>query len=105
MLWGYTHMHLGATNSTFYLNDEPFCSSYPIHGKDPSNPPGDEKGFVVKFTDCVSSDLLGNPMRLNTGDKFKIEAWYDVDVDSTASLPIPGGKHGGIMDLGFAMMD
>jgi len=44
-------------------------------------------------------------MRLNAGDKFKIEAWYDVDVDSTASLPIPGGKHGGIMDLGFAMMD
>lgn len=105
MLWGYTHMHLGSINSTFNINGEQYCTSLPIHGTDPSNPPGNEKGFVVKYTDCVNKDLKGNHVRLNHGDKFEIEAWYDVDPESTATLPFPGGKHGGVMDLGFAMMD
>jgi len=105
MMWSYTHQHLGALNSTMFINGKPHCTSLPIHGTDATNPPGNEKGFVVKFTDCVDHDGLGNSVRLNQGDKLAIEAWYDVDKDSTGSLPLPGGKHGGIMDLFFAMMD
>lgn len=48
---------------------------------------------------------IGNHVRLNAGDEVGVEAWYDVDPDSVATLPLPGGKHGGIMDLFFAMMD
>jgi hypothetical protein len=105
MMWSYTHQHLGAINSTMFLNDKPYCTGFPVHGTDPTNPPGNEKGFVVKFTDCVSRDGLGNQVRLNAGDKLRIEAWYDVDKDSVGTLPLPGGKHGGVMDLFFAMMD
>jgi hypothetical protein len=105
MLWSYTHMHLGAINSTYYINGKPHCSSYPIIGTNASNPPGNEKGFVVKFTDCIDKDTLGNHVRLNAGDVFTVEAWYDVDPESNATLPFPGGKHGGVMDLAFAMMD
>merc|ERR1712194_277850 len=88
-----------------FINDEPYCTSLPVHGTDPANPPGNEKGFVVKFTNCVDRDGIGNDFRLNHGDKLSVEAWYDVDPNSTATLPMPGGKHGGIMDLFFAMMD
>jgi len=105
MLWAYTHMHLGATNATMSINGEPHCTGYPIHGKNASNPPGDEKGFVVKYTDCISKEKLGNHVRLNAGDEFAVEAWYDVDPESTATLPMPGGKHGGVMDLAFGMME
>jgi len=105
MLWGYTHMHLGAINSTFYINGKPHCHSFPVVGTDASNPPGNEKGFAVKYTDCVSKDLLQNEVYLAKGDKFLIEAFYDVDKESTRNLPLPGGKHGGVMDLGFAMME
>lgn len=105
MLWSYTHQHLGAVNSTMFLNGEPYCTSYPIHGTNASNPPGNEKGFVVKFTNCVDRDGLGNDVQLKHGDDLRVEAWYDVDPKSTATLPFPGGKHGGVMDLFFAMMD
>jgi hypothetical protein len=105
MLWSYTHQHLGAINSTMFLNGKPYCTSLPIHGTDAANPPGNEKGFVVKFTNCVDRDGLGNDVRLNAGDELRIEAWYDVDSKSVGTLPLPGGKHGGVMDLFFAMMD
>lgn len=104
MLWSYTHQHLGGINATMHINGKPHCTSYAVHGTDPTNPVGNEKGFVVKFTECVSKPL-GNKVRLNKGDKVKLEAWYDVDVDSQGTLPMPGGKHGGIMDLFFGLMD
>ena len=83
----------------------PHCTSYPVHGTDPSNPVGNKKGFVIKFTECVSKGRLGNSVRLEHGDVVKLEAWYDVDPASTVTLPLPGGKHGGVMDLFFTMMD
>lgn len=105
LLWGYTHQHVGAINSTMTINGVEHCTSYPVHGTDPTNPPGNEKGFVVKFTNCVDKDTLGNHVRLNQGDKVNIRAHYDVDVNSVATLPLPGGKHGGVMDLFFTFMD
>jgi len=105
MLWSYTHQHLGAINSSMIINGKPHCTSFPVHGTNASNPPGDEKGFVVKFTDCVSKQKLSNNIRLEKGDKLEVEAWYDVDPDSKLTLPMPGGKHGGVMDLFFAMID
>lgn len=38
------------------------------------------------------------------GDVITIEGLYDVDVTSTRNLPIPGGKHGGVMGLFFYSM-
>lgn len=58
-----------------------------------------------KFTECVNKDKLGNNVRLERGDVVKLESWYDVDPDSTVTLPLPGGKHGGVMDLFFTFMD
>merc|ERR1712141_10413 len=81
------------------------CTGYPIVGTDDTNPPGNEKGFNVGYTNCIDKAGLGNNFRLNKGDVLGVEAWYDVDVHSMKNLPIPGGKHGGIMDLFFAMMD
>merc|ERR1712146_784061 len=75
MMWSYTNQHLGAINSTMFLNGKPHCTGLPIHGTDASNPPGNEKGFVVKFTDCVDQDSLGNDVQLLPGDELAIEAW------------------------------
>jgi len=105
MIWSYTHMHLGAINSTLTVNGKTMCTGYPIIGTDASNPPGNEKGFNVGYTNCIDKAGLGNNFRLNKGDILGVEAWYDVDVNSTRNLPLPNGKHGGIMDLFFAMMD
>jgi len=105
MLWSYTHQHVGAINGSISINGKPYCTSLPIHGTDPSNPPGNEKGYVVKFTSCIDKDKLGNELRLNKGDVVEAVSYYDVDKTSTATLPLPGGKHGGIMALFFAMMD
>jgi len=105
MIWSYTHQHLGALNSTLSVNGNVLCTGYPVVGTDESNPPGNEKGFNVGYTNCIDKATLGNNLRLNKGDKLEVEAWYDVDVHSTKNLPFPGGKHGGVMDLFFAMMD
>jgi len=105
MIWSYTHMHLGAINSTLTVNGKTMCTGYPIIGTDASNPLGNEKGFNVGYTNCIDKSGLGNNFRLNKGDILAVEAWYDVDVNSTRNLPLPNGKHGGIMDLFFAMMD
>lgn len=105
MLWSYLHQHVGAINGTMNINGETYCNSFPVHGTDPSNPPGNEKGFVVSFSSCVDKDVIGNHVRLNAGDQMEIISYYDVDKNSQATLPLPGGKHGGVMGLFFAMMD
>lgn len=46
-----------------------------------------------------------NPIYLKKGDVVRVDALYDVDPASTATLPIPGGKHGGVMGLFFFMSD
>merc|ERR1712232_855605 len=62
------------------------------------------KGYVVAFSECVAPQL-GNQIRLNKGDILTITAFYDVNAKSTMNLPLPGGKHGGIMALQFFNMD
>lgn len=104
MLWSYTHQHVGAINSTMLVNGEPHCTSVAQYGTDPTNPPGNELGYVVNFTRCVDEDHLHNGIRLNKGDNLTIWSLYDVDEDSTRAHPMPGGKHGGIMALFFYYM-
>eukprot|EP00462_Mataza_sp_D1_P022380 CAMPEP_0175141964 /NCGR_PEP_ID=MMETSP0087-20121206/12454_1 /TAXON_ID=136419 /ORGANISM="Unknown Unknown, Strain D1" /LENGTH=445 /DNA_ID=CAMNT_0016425551 /DNA_START=110 /DNA_END=1447 /DNA_ORIENTATION=- len=105
MLWSYTHQHTGAINATFFVNGSPKCTSKPIVGTDPTNKPGNEKGYVIKFTSCIDRDELKNDFVLHKGDQVSVQVLYDVDVNSTRNLPFPGGKHGGVMGLFFAMMD
>lgn len=74
-------------------------------GSDPTNPAGNEQGFLVKVTECVDHKVKGNKIRLNQGDVVTLTQHYDVDPTSTRHFPMPGGKHGGIMALFFVMMD
>lgn len=118
MIWAYLHQHAGAIRGEMWINGEKICTSKPIHGTDPNNAPGNEKGYVVAFTPCIDRDNLWNStvpsspdgvvnkeIRLNSGDVVTVTALYDVDVDSKACLPQPGGKHGGVMGLYFYQMD
>jgi len=109
MLWSYMHMHTGAISSTMKIDGVPHCQTTPVMGTDPNNTPGNEKGFAVKFIPCVDTkkdtDYKGNAVHLKKGQRIDLDTVYDVDPQSTRSLPFPGGKHGGVMGLYFAMMD
>jgi len=105
MLWSYIHLHIGAISGRMWINGEEYCSSHPVIGTDPSNPSGNEQGFLVGLTLCVDHRLQGNKVRLNKGDVVTVTALYDVDPSSKSYLPIPGGKHGGAMGLFFSVMD
>ena len=59
---------------------------------------------MVKFTNCVDKDNLGYQIQLNKGHVLAVDASVDGNVASTQTLPLPGGKHDGVMDLFFAMM-
>jgi hypothetical protein len=102
MLWSFLHQHIGAVNGSMWVNGQQHCAGYPNIGTDPSNPYGNEKGYIVSFSECVNST---NQVRLNAGDLVTILDYYDVDVNSTRNLPIPNGKHGGVMGLYFGQMD
>merc|ERR1712224_316487 len=102
MLWSYMHQHVGAVNGSMLVNGQQHCAGYPRIGTDPSNPYGNEQGYVVAFSECVNST---NTVRLNRGDEVTIVTYYDVDVNSTRNAPIPSGKHGGVMGLYFGQMD
>jgi len=104
MRWSYLHQHVGAISGTMYVNGKQHCQSLPIVGTDPSNPAGNEQGFVVKFTQCVDQRTLGNQIRLNKGDVVTVTGLYDVDPTSKRNFPLPGGKHGGVMGLFFSVM-
>lgn len=105
MLWAYMHQHGGAINGSMHVNGERYCTSTPNVGTDPTNPPGNEQGFLVGFELCIDSDKKGNALRLNKGDQVYLEALYDVDVNSKRHYPMPGGKHGGVMALFFFSID
>ena len=57
MIWSYLHQHIGAINGTLLINGKHHCTDYPIIGTDPGNTPGNEKGFVVRFTSCVDKNV------------------------------------------------
>merc|ERR1712098_1032302 len=99
------HQHNGAINGSMYVNGKHKCSSFPRHGTDPNWTPGNELGYVVGFDLCIDNDVKGNAVRLEKGDRMRVEALYDVDVKSNVSYPMPGGKHGGIMALWFFAID
>jgi hypothetical protein len=105
MVWGYMHMHAGGIQGTMAINGEDYCYSLPGVGTDPTNPIGNEQGFLVKVTECVDHKIKGNKVRLNKGDVVTLTQHYDVDPASQRQAPFPGGKHGGVMALFFAMMD
>merc|ERR1712080_67845 len=95
-------------SGTMFVNGVEKCTSYPKIGTVPGTGPesvGNEKGYVVGFDNCVDQTNLNNSVRLNAGDEVTITGLYDVDPNSTRNLPIPGGKHGGIMMLYFYGID
>lgn len=100
MYWSYLHQHLGAINATMFINGKAHCSSYPIFGTDPTNPPGNEKGYIIAFDNCIDG-AAGNSVRLNKGDVVTVTGLYDVGPEVTWT----GGKHGGVMGLFFAYME
>lgn len=104
MIWSYLHQHVSAISGTMYVNGKQHCQSFPVVGTDPSNPAGNEQGFVVKFTQCVDQRTLQNQIRLNEGDVVTVTGLYDVDPASKRNFPLPGGKHGGVMGLFFSVM-
>lgn len=87
------------------INGKEVCTSLPVVGTDPANPPGNEQGYLVGVTQCIDHRLQGNKVRLEAGDVITLSAQYDVDPMSQRHFPMPGGKHGGIMALFFAFMD
>lgn len=105
MLWSYIHVHAGTLGGNIHVNGEHKCDVNPKIGKDPSMTPGDEQGYLVGMTMCVDYRATGEKLRLNRGDKITATAYYDVDKKSTRYFPSPGGKHGGIMGLFFAVID
>lgn len=104
MIWSYVHMHAGAISGAMFINGKKYCTSNPIVGTDANNTPGNEKGFMVEISSCVNEHKFGNKVRLNKGDVVTVNALYDVNPASTKYLPLPGGKHGGIMALFFSAM-
>jgi len=105
MLWSYIHLHAGTLGGHIDVNGERKCDVHPIIGTDPNNTAGNEQGYLVGLTMCVDYRNTGEKLRLNKGDQFTATAYYDVDVASTKYFPEPGGKHGGIMGLFFAVND
>jgi hypothetical protein len=102
MLWSYLHQHVGAINGSMLINGQQHCAGYPTIGTDPTNPYGNEAGYVVAFSECVNAT---NQVRINAGDKVTVLDYYDVDANSTRNTPIPNGKHGGVMGLYFGQID
>jgi len=108
MFFSYLHQHTGAISGTMFVNGAEICTSYPIIGTAPGTGPetvGNEKGYLVAFHRCIDQQGRNNSVRLNQGDTVTITGLYDVDVTSPRNLPIPGGKHGGIMMLYFYGID
>lgn len=108
MLWSYMHQHSGAINGSMYVNGEWVCTTIPQHGTDPSNPPGNEKGYTIGFSACIGEGPpwnKNNKIYLKKGDVVRVDALYDVDPASTVTLPLPGGQHGVVMGLFFFMSD
>merc|ERR1712096_520067 len=104
----YLHQHTGAISGTMLVNGIEKCTSYPHIGTIPGTGPesvGNEKGYLVGFHNCIDQVNLKNAVRLNSGDIVTVTGLYDVDVNSKRNLPLPGGKHGGIMGLYFYSID
>jgi len=105
MLWSYIHAHAGTLSGNVYVNGKHQCDINPIIGTDPTNPSGNEQGYLVGLSMCVDYRKTGEKLRLNKGDQLTATINYDVDPTSTKYFPAPGGKHGGIMGLFFAVID
>jgi len=104
VLWSYTHVHGGTLGGKIEVNGVEVCYMHPRIGTDPNNTPGNEQGFLVGVEMCVDYRATGKKLRLNKGDNVTATAYYDVDPKSTKYYPAPGGKHGGIMALHFAVV-
>lgn len=105
MICSYMHQHNGAISGSMHINGKHICTSVPKHGTDPNFAVGNELGYVVGFDSCIDDDNKGNAIRFEKGDQVRLEALYDVDVNSKVGYPMPGGKHGGVMGLFFFSMD
>eukprot|EP00660_Eupelagonema_oceanica_P014216 gene14216-21587_t len=80
-LWGYTHQHFGAINSTLHVNGKVQCTSTPRRGTDRNNAIGNELGYSVGFDMCVDVPERGmsDSFHVSKGDNLKVVSYYNVD--------------------------
>lgn len=108
LIWAYMHQHIGAINSSMYLNGEHMCDTIPHYGSDPSNPIGNENGYITGFDLCIHADGTGGAKSNKTfpvkkGDKLRTVSRYSVAIHDKAhgTDVVPGGEHGGVMGLNY----
>jgi hypothetical protein len=100
IVWGYDHQHVGALNASFSVNGDWKCSSFPHTGTDPHDTPGNSKGYIVAFKNCIDPDKYPqSAIVIKKGDSLTLEAYYTIDPADTTALPLPGGSHTGTMHL------
>lgn len=82
--WGHQHIGGRCIRMTDATTGTLLCESCPVYGNDSSNPPGNEKGYVVGMSGTVHDP----PMTIQPGQQVHLKAIYD------ASQP-----YGGVMSL------
>jgi len=82
--WGHQHIGGRCIRVTDVKTGALICESCPVYGNDSSNPPGNEKGYLVG----MSATVHDPPVTIQPGQQVHIEAIYD------ASEP-----YGGVMSL------
>lgn len=105
ILWAYTHIHIGAQNSSLHVNGKWVCDSIPQIGKSVDANgvpvPGDEKGFLIGFEMCLDAAGGRGSYKVKKGDELKVIARINVDPNDkrSAAAGIAGGVHRGQMAL------
>jgi hypothetical protein len=74
------HQHTGALNISLFVNDKLVCASYPSYGTEPGVA-GNEKGYLVKMSQCVNQTNYPDGLKLTKGDKIRLDSWYYVGSD------------------------
>ena len=90
------HQHVGAINISMYHNGEFVCASYPRWGAQ-EGVAGDERGYLVEMSVCLSKDDGNKTLRAEAGDTITIKSYYYVGSEDPRIAPLPGGTHLNVM--------
>jgi hypothetical protein len=79
VVWALAHYHTGAINQSLVVDDKVVCTSMPVYGTE-LNVAGNEKGYLVKITNCIGPDAdskVGRklPLLVKKGAKVEIHGW------------------------------
>lgn len=87
------HVHIGGVNVSLFLNGKELCTTTAKYGTDASNPPGNEKGYLVAADGCKLS------VDSKAGDTITVRSHYWVGTQSDPlNTVVPPGAHNGVMD-------